>query len=261
MSNVDVKELLEAGVHFGHQTRRWNPKMKSFIFEARNGIHIINLSHTAEQITKAQDFLRSISQGGGDILFVGTKKQAKEVVKQAALRSSSAYVIERWLGGMMTNLKTIRRSINRLNELDAMDADGRTALMNKKEQSMHRHESEKLHRNLDGIRHMDGAPGAMVIVDVNYEQIALLEAKKLNIPVVAIVDTNVNPIGVDYPIAGNDDAIRSIKIIVDALAAAVEEGRKNAPKKRPKTATTKKSDGTVESVKITEADEIEAVSA
>ncbi|MDL5052319.1 30S ribosomal protein S2 [Oscillatoria laete-virens NRMC-F 0139] len=259
MSKIDIKQLIEAGVHFGHQTRRWNPKMKDFIFEARNGIHIINLTHTVEQIAAAQDFLRTVAQSGGDILFVGTKKQAKEVVKQAAERSGSPFVVERWLGGMLTNLKTIRRSINRLNELDGMDKDGRTQLLTKKEQSMHRHESEKLHRNLDGIRNMEGQPGALVVVDVNYEQIALAEAKRLNIPVVAIVDTNVNPTLVDYPIAGNDDAIRSIKIIIDALAATVEEGRKNAPRKRSKTPASAKSGAEAETTGV-EA-EIEAVSA
>ncbi|MDZ4742652.1 MAG: 30S ribosomal protein S2 [Verrucomicrobiota bacterium] len=258
MSKIDIKDLIEAGVHFGHQTRRWNPKMKGLIFEARNGIHIINLSHTVEQIVAAQDFLRSIAQGGGDVLFVGTKKQAKEVVKQAAENSGSPFVVERWLGGMLTNLKTIRRSINRLNELDGMDKDGRTNLLTKKEQSMHRHESEKLHRNLDGIRQMDGQPGAMVVVDVNYEQIALAEARRLNIPVVAIVDTNVNPEAVNYPIAGNDDAIRSIKIIIDALANTVAEARKNAPKKRTKPVSSKPGEEVVEVVEVSE---IEAVSA
>ncbi|MDX2227557.1 MAG: 30S ribosomal protein S2 [Verrucomicrobiae bacterium] len=265
MKAIDVKELLEAGVHFGHQCRRWNPRMKRYIFEKRNGIHIINLNDTAKQLVKACEFLKNTALNGGDILIVGTKKQAQEAIKEAALRSQSYYVTERWLGGMLTNMKTIRKSINRLAQMENMQKDGSVNYLPKKELAAFNREIVKLHRNLDGIREMEAStPTAIVIVDINHEDIALREARRLKIPVVAIVDTNVNPEFVDYPVAGNDDAIRSIKILVNILADAIVEGRASSTRKRP---ARKAADGSTpdaaagRSVEVTEADEIEAISA
>jgi small subunit ribosomal protein S2 len=228
MNRVDIKELLDAGVHFGHRTQRWNPKMKPFIFEARNGIYVIDLEQTVTQLEKAQDFLRDIASSGKKVLFVGCKKQAQETIKDLAQRSNSFYVTERWLGGTMTNLTTIRKSVARMKSIDAMEADGRTAKMPKQEVSVMRRENAKLHRNLDGIKDMEKYPAAIVIVDVPREEIAVAEARRLNIPIVAITDTNSNPDLVDYPIAGNDDAIRSISIILEALNDAITEGSMRA---------------------------------
>jgi small subunit ribosomal protein S2 len=224
MNRVDIKELLDAGVHFGHRTQRWNPKMKPFIFEARNGIYVINLEKTVTQLEKAQDFLRDIASSGKKVLFVGCKKQAQETIKELAQRSNSYYVTERWLGGTMTNLTTIRKSVARMKSIDTMESNGTTAKMPKQEVSVMRRENAKLHRNLDGIKDMEKYPAAIVIVDVPREEIAVAEARRLNIPIVAITDTNSNPDLVDYPIAGNDDAIRSISIILEALNDAVIEG-------------------------------------
>jgi small subunit ribosomal protein S2 len=228
MNRVDIKELLDAGVHFGHRTQRWNPKMKPFIFEARNGIYVIDLEQTVTQLEKAQDFLRDVAASGKKVLFVGCKKQAQETIKDLAQRSNSFYVTERWLGGTMTNLTTIRKSVARMKSIDAMESDGRTAKMPKQEVSVMRRENAKLHRNLDGIKDMEKYPAAIVIVDVPREEIAVAEARRLNIPIVAITDTNANPDLVDYPIAGNDDAIRSIGIILEALNDAVTEGSMKA---------------------------------
>jgi small subunit ribosomal protein S2 len=224
MNRVDIKELLDAGVHFGHRTQRWNPKMKPFIFEARNGIYVIDLEQTVTQLEKAQDFLRDIASSGKKVLFVGCKKQAQETIKELAQRSNSFYVTERWLGGTMTNLTTIRKSVARMKSIDTMESNGTTAKMPKQEVSVMRRENAKLHRNLDGIKDMEKYPAAIVIVDVPREEIAVAEARRLNIPIVAITDTNSNPDLVDYPIAGNDDAIRSISIILEALNDAVIEG-------------------------------------
>ena len=224
MHRVDIKELLDAGVHFGHRTQRWNPKMKPFIFEARNGIYVIDLDFSVKQLEAAQDFLREIAASGKKVLFVGCKKQAQETIKELARRSNSFYVTERWLGGTMTNLTTIRKSVARMKAIDAMESDGRAAKMPKQELSVMRRENAKLHRNLDGIKDMEKYPAAIVIVDVPREEIAVAEARRLNIPIVAITDTNSNPDLVDYPIAGNDDAIRSISIILEALNDAVIEG-------------------------------------
>ena len=223
MSNV--KELLDAGVHFGHQTRKWNPKMKEFIFEARNGIHIIDLVQTATQIEVASDFLKGVVGKGGKVLFVGTKKQAQVSIKETAEATGQPYVCERWLGGMMTNLNTIRKSIKRMVELETMETDGRMAEFVKQEQSMLRRELNRLHIRLNGIRDLNSKPDAMFIVDLKREHNALAEARRLRVPVVAIVDTNTDPTLVDYPIAGNDDAIRSIKAVLGAVTQPMIEAR------------------------------------
>jgi len=221
MSNV--KELLDAGVHFGHQTRKWNPKMKEYIFEARNGIHIIDLVQTATQIDAAADFLKGIVAKGGKVLFVGTKKQAQISIKETAETTGQPYVCERWLGGMMTNLNTIRKSIKRMVELEKMESDGRMAEFVKQEQSMLRRELNRLHIRLNGIRDLNSKPDAMFIVDIKREHNALAEARRLRVPVVAIVDTNTDPTLVDYPIAGNDDAIRSIKAVLGTVTQPMIE--------------------------------------
>ena len=223
MSNV--KELLDAGVHFGHQTRKWNPKMKEFIFEARNGIHIIDLVQTASQIEAAAEFLKGIVAKGGKVLFVGTKKQAQLTIRETADATGQPYACERWLGGMMTNLKTIKRSINRMVELETMETDGRMAEFVKQEQSMLRRELNRLHIRLNGIRDLATKPDAIFIVDIKREHNALAEARRLRVPIVAIVDTNTDPTLVDYPIAGNDDAIRSIKAVLGSVARPMLEAR------------------------------------
>jgi small subunit ribosomal protein S2 len=224
MQRVDVKDLLDAGVHFGHRTQRWNPKMKPFIFEARNGIYLIDLAHTQRQLEAAQDFLRSVAERGEKILFVGCKKQAQETIRELAAHSNSYYVVERWLGGTLTNLATIRKSVARMMHIDRLEQKGATKEMPKHEVSALRRENLKLHRNLDGIRTMEKYPGAIILVDVPRESIAVAEARRLNIPIIAIVDTNADPDLVDYPIVGNDDAIRSIRVILEALNAAIIEG-------------------------------------
>ena len=223
MSNV--KELLDAGVHFGHQTRKWNPKMRDYIFEARNGIHIIDLVQTAAQIEAAAVFLKGVVANGGKVLFVGTKKQAQLAIKETAETTGQPYACERWLGGMMTNLKTIKRSIGRMVELEKMETDGRMAEFVKQEQSMLRRELNRLHIRLNGIRDLATKPDAIFIVDIKREHNALSEARRLRVPVVAIVDTNTDPTLVDYPIAGNDDAIRSIKAVLSAVTQPMVEAR------------------------------------
>ena len=223
MSNI--KELLDAGVHFGHQTRKWNPKMTEFIFEARNGIHIIDLVQTASQIEAAAEFLKGIVAKGGKVLFVGTKKQAQLTIRETAEATGQPYACERWLGGMMTNLKTIKRSINRMVELETMETDGRMAEFVKQEQSMLRRELNRLHIRLNGIRDLATKPDAIFIVDIKREHNALAEARRLRVPIVAIVDTNTDPTLVDYPIAGNDDAIRSIKAVLGSVARPMLEAR------------------------------------
>ena len=223
MAVISMKQLLEAGVHFGHQTRRWNPKMAPYIFTERNGIYIIDLQKTVKKVDEAYDFLRSVAEEGKSILFVGTKKQAQEAVKEEALKSGMFYVNERWLGGMMTNFATIRKSINRLKELEAMEEDGTFEVLSKKEVLALKREQEKLEKSLGGIKDMEELPGALFIVDPRKERIAVAEAKKLNIPIVAIVDTNCDPDEIDYVIPGNDDAIRAVKLIVSKMADAVVE--------------------------------------
>ena len=225
MAVVAMKQLLEAGVHFGHQTKRWDPKMAEYIYQARNGIHIIDLQKTSKKIDEAYKFMKDIAEEGKTILFVGTKKQAQECVKDAAIKSNMFYVDQRWLGGMLTNFKTIKTRIARLNKLEEMENDGTFEVLPKKEVAALKNEKEKLEKNLGGIRDMKEMPGAMFVVDPKNERIAVLEAKKLNIPIVGLVDTNCNPEDVDYPIPGNDDAIRAVKLITDVMANAVIEGK------------------------------------
>ena len=225
MAVVAMKQLLEAGVHFGHQTRRWDPKMAEYIFQARNGIHIIDLQKTSKKLDEAYNFIKEQAEEGKDILFVGTKKQAQECVKEAAIKCGMFYVDQRWLGGMLTNYKTIQKRVERLKNLEEMRDNGTFDLLPKKEVINLKKEMDKLERNLGGIKEMKRLPGAIFIVDPKKERIAILEAKKLNIPVVGLVDTNCNPEELDYPIPGNDDAIRAVKLIADVMANAVIEGR------------------------------------
>ena len=221
MLSIGVKELLESGVHFGHQTRRWNPKMKPFIFDARNGIHIIDLSKTLAQLETACDFLSQTVRKGGKVLFVGTKKQAQQAIKETATDCGQYYVTERWLGGTLTNFATIKKSIARLKEIEKMETDGSINHYVKQEQSVIRREAARLHKYFDGIRAIDKMPGAMFVVDVKREHNAVAEARKLKVPVVALVDTNCDPDLVDYPIAGNDDAIRSVRMILATVSQIV----------------------------------------
>ncbi|MGK0466407.1 30S ribosomal protein S2 [Clostridium sp.] len=226
MAVISMKQLLEAGVHFGHQTRRWNPKMAPYIFTERNGIYIIDLQKTVRKIDDAYDFVKSVSEEGKDILFVGTKKQAQEAIKFEAVRAGMHFVNNRWLGGMLTNFKTIKTRIQRLEQLFKMEEDGVFEVLPKKEVSKLMHEREKLEINLGGIRSMDANKiGALFIVDPRKEKNAISEAKALGIPVVAIVDTNCDPDEIDYVIPGNDDAIRAVKLITERLADAIIEGR------------------------------------
>ena len=225
MAVVAMKQLLEAGVHFGHQTKRWDPKMAEYIYQARNGIHIIDLQKTSKKIDEAYAFMKEVAEEGKDILFVGTKKQAQECIKDAAIKSNMFYVDQRWLGGMLTNFKTIRKRIERLNKLEEMEQNGTFDVLPKKEVAALRNEMEKLEKNLGGIKEMTRMPGAMFVVDPKNERIAVLEAKKLNIPIIGLIDTNCNPEDVDYPIPGNDDAIRAVKLITDVMANAIIEGR------------------------------------
>ncbi len=226
MSVISMKQLLEAGVHFGHQTRRWNPKMAPYIFTERNGIYIIDLQKTVKKIDEAYDFIKSVSEEGKDILFVGTKKQAQEAIQEEAIRSSMHFVNNRWLGGMLTNFRTIKTRIGRLEALDKMEEDGTFDVLPKKEVIQLKNEREKLEKNLGGIRNMDAKNiGALFIVDPRKEKNAILEAKTLGIPVIAIVDTNCDPDDVDYVIPGNDDAIRAVKLITERLADAIIEAR------------------------------------
>ena len=225
MSVISMKQLLEAGVHFGHQTRRWNPKMKEYIFTERNGIYIIDLQKTVKKIDEAYYFIRDLAMDGGTVLFVGTKKQAQESIEQEAKRCEMYYVNQRWLGGMLTNFKTIQSRINKLRKIEKMEADGDFELLPKKEAIKLKAEQEKLEKNLGGIKEMRKLPSAMFVVDPRKEHIAILEAKALGIPVVAIVDTNCDPDEADYPIPGNDDAIRAVKLIASKIADAVLEGR------------------------------------
>ena len=225
MSVISMKQLLEAGVHFGHQTRRWNPKMAEYIFTERNGIYIIDLQKTVKKLEEAYMFIREIAADGGEVLFIGTKKQAQDSVKEEAIRCGMPYVNARWLGGMLTNFTTIRRRIARLKQLRAMEADGTFDLLPKKEVTKLNLEIEKLEKFMGGITEMKKQPAAMFIVDPRKERIAVLEAKKLGIPIVAIVDTNCDPDEIDYVIPGNDDAIRAVKLIAGAMADAIIEGR------------------------------------
>ena len=225
MAVVSMKQLLEAGVHFGHQTRRWNPKMATYIYTERNGIYIIDLQKTAKKLEEAYNFVRETSANGGQILFVGTKKQAQDAIKEEAIRCGGYYVNARWLGGMMTNFRTMRTRIDRLTQLRKMEEDGTFAMLPKKEVTKLQGEIEKLEKYLGGVKEMKKIPAALFIVDPRKERNAIAEAKKLNIPVVAIVDTNCDPDEIDYVIPGNDDAIRAIRLIAATMANAAIEGR------------------------------------
>ena len=225
MSAVDLKEMLEAGIHFGHQTRRWNPKMKKFIFDAKNGIYLIDLEKTASTLTKAREVVRQSVASGGSLLFVGTKKQAKEVIEREAAKAGAFYVTERWLGGMLTNFSTIKQSIKRLKDIERMQQDGTFDKITKKERLELLREAEKLVKVLGGIRDMNRIPHLVYVVDTKKEKIAVAEANKLGIPVIAIVDTNSDPDLITYPIPGNDDSLRAIALITKELADGAVEGR------------------------------------
>ncbi len=229
MSNVSMRQMLEAGVHFGHQTRYWNPKMSPFIFGERNKIHIINLERSLPMFQEAQGFVQKIISDGGKVLFVGTKRSARDSVREEADRCGMPYVSQRWLGGMLTNFKTIRQSIKRLFDLEAMEEAGTFEQMTKKEVLGLRREKEKLDRSLGGIKHMNSLPDVLFVVDIGHENIALKEAAKLGIPVVGVVDTNCSPEEIDYPIPGNDDAMRAIRLYAAGMADAVIEGKATAP--------------------------------
>ncbi|MEZ5564373.1 MAG: 30S ribosomal protein S2 [Gammaproteobacteria bacterium] len=229
MTDVTMRQMLEAGVHFGHQTRYWNPKMGPYIFGARNNIHIINLEHTVPLFGKAMSFVRALAADGGQILFVGTKRAARESVKTQAARCGMPHVSHRWLGGTLTNFKTIKLSTKRLEDLDAMEEDGRFAKLTKKEVLERRREREKLERSLGGVKSMASLPDAIFVIDVGHEQIAIREANKLGIPVVGIVDTNSSPEGVQYMVPGNDDAMRAAELYAVAIADAVLEGKASIP--------------------------------
>ena len=228
MSIVSMKKLLEAGVHFGHQTRRWNPKMKKFIFTERNGIYIIDLAKTANQIEKAYETIRDIASEGGTVLFVGTKKQAQDSIEQEAKRCGQYYVSNRWLGGMLTNFNTIRNSVNKLKKYETMEEDGTFDLLPKKEVLQYNKEMDKLEKNLGGMKDMEDLPDVLFVVDPSNEQIAVHEARILGIPVISIVDTNCDPDVVDIAIPGNDDAIRAVKLITSLMADAVIEGNQGS---------------------------------
>ena len=228
MSDITMKDLLEAGVHFGHQTRRWNPQMKKFIFMERNGIYIIDLQKTLKCIQDARSVIQKVIRGGGHVLFVGTKKQAKQIVVEDAVRSGQFHVTERWLGGMLTNFKTIRTSIKRLKELDAMEADGTFEKLAKKEVSRLGRERERLQFAFAGIKDMPGLPSLVFIVDTKKEKIAVAEANRLAIPIVGVVDTNCDPSQIQYPIPGNDDALRAIKLFTGFVADSIAEARSMA---------------------------------
>lgn len=225
MANVSMRDMLQAGVHFGHQTRYWNPKMKPFIFGARNKVHIINLEKTVPLFNDALSYLSSVSARKGKILFVGTKRAAGDAVKEAALKCDQYYVNKRWLGGMLTNWKTVRQSIKRLKDLEQQSQDGTFDKLTKKEVLMLTREMEKLESSLGGIKDMGGLPDCLFVIDANHEHIAIAEARSLGIPVVSVVDTNTDPDGIDYIIPGNDDAIRAVQLYLNAAADAILEGR------------------------------------
>ncbi len=225
MSVISMKQLLEAGVHFGHQTRRWNPKMKKYIFTERNGIYIIDLQKTVKKVEEAYEYMRSVALDGGTVLFVGTKKQAQDTVKEEAIRSGMYYVNHRWLGGTLTNFSTIRKRVQRLKDIERMEEDGTFEVLPKKEVVMIKKEQERLEKFLGGIKDMEKLPSALFVIDPRKERIAIAEAHKLNIPVVALVDTNCDPDEVDYVIPANDDAIRAVKLLTSAMADAILEAK------------------------------------
>ena len=230
LPKITIKDLLEAGVHFGHQTRRWNPKMARYIFGERNGIYIINLEKSLLCLEDACAFLTDVAQSGKEVLFVGTKKQAQNIVQECAVKSGMPYVVQRWLGGMLTNYETVSKSILRMKEITDMEARGKFDLLTKKEISSLLKERDKMKKNLGGIQEMKSVPGAVIIVDTKKEEIALKEARKLKIPIVAVLDTNADPDEVDFPIPGNDDALRAISVVCTTLAEAIQEGRSEREK-------------------------------
>ncbi|HEX2695080.1 MAG TPA: 30S ribosomal protein S2 [Acidobacteriota bacterium] len=227
MVSVTMKELLEAGVHFGHQTKRWNPKMKEYIFGQRNGIYIVDLQKTIKNFKEALQYVKGVAESGKDILFVGTKKQAQDIVRDYAGKSESSYVNQRWLGGLLTNFGVVRGSVEKLKELEEMKEDGRWDLLSKKEQSRLEKVYKKLSKNLGGIKNMTSLPGALFVIDSSKEDIALSEAQKMKIPIVAVVDTNGDPDNIDYPIPGNDDAVRAIELFAAKVSESIIEGKKN----------------------------------
>ena len=227
MVSVTMKELLEAGVHFGHQTKRWNPKMKEYIFGQRNGIYIVDLQKTIKNFKEALLYVKTVAETGKDILFVGTKKQAQDIVRDYAGKSESSYVNQRWLGGLLTNFGIVRGSVEKLKELEEMKEDGRWDLLSKKEQSRLEKVYKKLSKNLGGIKNMTALPGALFVIDSSKEDIALSEAQKMKIPIVAVVDTNGDPDNIDYPIPGNDDAVRAIELFAAKISESIIEGKKN----------------------------------
>lgn len=229
MAHVNMRDLLKAGAHFGHQTRYWNPKMGKYIFGARNKIHIINLEHTLPALNEAIDVVEKMAASNNKIMFVGTKRSASKIIKEEATRSGQPFVNHRWLGGMLTNYKTIRQSIKRLRDLETMQGDGTFDKLTKKEVLMATREQEKLERSIGGIKEMGGLPDALFVIDVDHERIAINEANKLGIPVIGIVDTNSDPDGVDYVIPGNDDSIRAIQIYVRAIADACTRAKEGRP--------------------------------
>ena len=229
MANVTMRQMLEAGVHFGHQTRYWNPKMAPYIYGSRSKIHIVNLEKTLPMFNDAMNFIGKLASKGGRVLFVGTKRAARDAITEAAIRCNMPYVNHRWLGGMLTNFKTVRQSIKRLKDLETMAEDGSFERLAKKEVIMLRREMDKLERSLGGIKDMPSLPDALFVIDVGHEKIAVLEANKLGIPVIGVVDTNNKPEGVSYVIPGNDDAIRAITLYADCTATAISEGRSAAP--------------------------------
>lgn len=255
MISIGVKELLDSGVHFGHQTRRWNPKMKPFIFDARNGIHIIDLSKTLTQLESACDFLGDTVRKGGKVIFVGTKKQAQQCVKDIAKECGQYYVVERWLGGTLTNFNTIKSSIKRLKDIEKMDADGSLANYGKQEQAVIRREASRLQKYFDGIRGMDKLPAAMFVVDIKREHNAVAEARKLKIPLVALVDTNCDPDLADYPIAANDDAIRSVRMIMATVGQTITQAGAEFESKRTRTPANGEKFDSVEEVEAAAGDD------
>ena len=246
MSVVSMKQLLEAGVHFGHQTRRWNPKMAPYIYMERNGIYIIDLQKTVKKLDEAYNFIRDVSESGGSVLFVGTKKQAQDAIREEAQRVSMFFVNARWLGGMLTNFKTMRTRIDRLAQLRTMQEDGTFDILPKKEVIKHTNEINKLEKYLGGVKDMKKLPAALFIIDPRKERSAIAEARKLSIPIVAIVDTNCDPDEIDYIIPGNDDAIRAIRLISQAMANAVMEGRQGADAEEPEESAPAEVDETVQ---------------
>ena len=236
---VTMKELLEAGVHFGHQVKRWNPKMKKYIFGQRNGIYIIDLQKTVKMFETAYEFIKDISANGQSVLFVGTKKQAQDVIIEESQKSLSFFVNQRWLGGMLTNFKTVKQGIEKLKKIEKMKEDGTYELLTKKEVAKHEHERTRLDKNLSGVKEMNKLPGAIFVIDPKKESIAIAEAKKLSIPIVALVDTNCDPDDIDYVVPGNDDAIRSIRLLSSKVTEAVNEGRSILNKKNEEAAAAK----------------------